>query len=99
MATNHNQYTYVAVTFSSSSPFFPAPNSLVARHPSLPLNYVGQVGQLSDTHLYSVPNTELQKRGAQAESVMIRDIRGSEGVIHVEVQKPAQRARRGGDEL
>ncbi|KAF9528255.1 hypothetical protein CPB83DRAFT_894521 [Crepidotus variabilis] len=96
---DHSTYSYIAVTFSASSPFIGSPNTLSARHPTLGLNYVGQVGQLLDTHLYSVLNSELQRRGVQAETIAARDIQGRDGVIHVEVQKPSQRARRGGDEF
>lgn len=94
--------TYIAVTLSSSSPYFTSPPALAARHAWIALNYVGQVGELSDVHLYSIPKSELVKRGRSikdVENLVVQDIRGSDGVLHVEVQMPRQRIRRAGEEL
>ena len=90
---NHNTHTYITLTFSPSSPFFSSPASLGSKHPGL--TYEGHVGELADVHLYSIPKGEwLQKRDG-----VLRELEGTEGVMHVEEQVLKQRVRRGGDEL
>jgi hypothetical protein len=99
---DYESQTYVAVTLSASSPYFTSPPALVARHPWLALNYVGQAGGLSDVHLYSIQKSELLKRGGSirdVESLVVQDLRGSDGVLRVEVQVPRQRIGRAGEDL
>ena len=96
---NHDTHTYVAITLSASSPFLSSPGTLASAHPGLGLAYQGQVGQLSDVHLYSIPKAEGRRSVGEVEEVLVRDLQGSDGVLHVEIQAPRQRARRGGDEL
>jgi hypothetical protein len=60
---DYESNTYLAVTLASSSPFFQSPPALAARQASLALNYVGQAGGLADVYLYSIPKSELLKRG------------------------------------
>ncbi len=99
---DYESQTYVAVTLSASSPYFISPPALAARHSWLALNYVGQAGGLSDVHLYSIQKSELLKRGVSigdVESLVMQDLRGSDGVLRVEVQVARQRIRRAGGDL
>lgn len=90
---NHNTHTYLTLAFSPSSPFFSSPASLRSKHPGL--TYEGHVGELADVHLYSIPKGEwMQKRDG-----VLRELEGTEGVMHVEEQVLKQRVRREGDEL
>ena len=82
--------TYLAITFSQSSPFLSSPSSLVS---PFALNHVGQVGQLADTQLWSVPKHEWD---AKSEDILAF-LNGKEGVQSVDVQQVKQRAKR--DEL
>ncbi|KAI3619459.1 cutinase [Moniliophthora roreri] len=52
MTTNldYSQNTYLAITLSSSNP-----SNIVSLHPAL--THVGQVGQLKDVQMFSVPKT------------------------------------------
>lgn len=99
---DYEAYTYLAITLASSSPFFTSPPALVARYPGLALNYVGQAGGLSDVHLYSIPKTELLKRGGSTgdvERMVVQDLRGSDGVLYVQVQVPGLRIKRAAEDL
>lgn len=53
-------------------------------------------------HLYSIQKSELLKRGVSigdVESLVMQDLRGSDGVLRVEVQVARQRIRRAGGDL
>ncbi|KIK64367.1 hypothetical protein GYMLUDRAFT_39915 [Collybiopsis luxurians FD-317 M1] len=93
MAMNHNVNTYVAVTLAPNSPFLSMPSSLSSLHPSL--THVGQVGQLNDIQLVSVPKEDWGNIGEE----VLRKLKGSDGVQGVSVQELKQRAKRGDDEL
>ncbi|KAJ8087973.1 hypothetical protein AAF712_011692 [Marasmius tenuissimus] len=93
MAMNHDMNTYIAVTLSPGSSFSQTPASLASVHPALA--HVGQVGQLNDVQLVSVPKTDWGNVGDD----ILASLRSSQGVVNVDVQQPKQRAKRGGDEL
>ncbi|TFK22390.1 hypothetical protein FA15DRAFT_671594 [Coprinopsis marcescibilis] len=69
---------YYVVTLASSSSLYSSPATLSDLHPSL--NYVGRVGELEDTHVYSSP--------LGTEDVVARFLKersaGSDGIVHVE---------------
>ncbi|KAF6758540.1 hypothetical protein DFP72DRAFT_174698 [Ephemerocybe angulata] len=90
---DHVQKAYFAVTYAPSSTFITAPASLSSLKPSI--SYVGQVGELSDVHLYSAPKND----GDQVAAFLKERRGGSEGIVDVEVQIPQTRVKRGGDEL
>jgi len=95
---DYDSNTYLAVTLSYSSPFFQSPRALAARHSGLALDYVGQAGGLADVYLYSIPKSELLKRGRPSsrdiEGMFMRDLRASDGVLYVQVQFRGERIRR-----
>ncbi|TFK32605.1 hypothetical protein BDQ12DRAFT_692303 [Crucibulum laeve] len=84
---DHNNFTYLAVTLSPST----SPSSLSA---GPHLTHIGQVGQLQDVQLFSVPKLEWQNHGDD----ILKDIGERDGVLRVDVQVPERRAKRG-DEL
>lgn len=81
----------LAVTLQSSSSLLANPAQLATAHDSL--THVGQVGELSDVQLVSVPSTEWDS----VKGDVLGALMGMEGVVRVEVQKTKQRAKR--DEL
>jgi len=88
---DYNSNVYLAVTLPSSSTFLSQPQTLADRHHLL--THVGQVGQLDDIHMYSVPKADWQQNQDEVLSLL----RAQAGVGRVDVQIPAQRTRR--DEL
>jgi hypothetical protein len=90
---DHASNAYFAVTFAPSSNYLATPASLASLQPTL--SYVGQVGALTDVHLYSAPKNE----GDQVAAFLNERRGGSEGIIDIELQIPKRRAKRGGDEL
>ena len=93
LSLNYDMNTYLAVTLSSSSPFLQQPATLAQVHPAVA--HVGQVGQMPDVQLFSVAKFEWEK---VSEDVLSK-LEKSDGVGRVDVQTPAQRSRRGNDEL
>ncbi|KAJ3760626.1 hypothetical protein EV360DRAFT_39356 [Lentinula raphanica] len=93
MALNYDLNTYVAVTLTPTSPFVNTPSMLSNVHPSL--THVGQVGQLHDVQLVSVPKDDWNHIGDD----ILASLKGSEGVASVSVQELRQRTKRGDDEL
>ncbi|RDB19502.1 hypothetical protein Hypma_013608 [Hypsizygus marmoreus] len=91
LSLNYDMNTYLAVTLSSASPFFGAPAQLAMVHPAVA--HVGQVGQLQDVQLFSVPNFEWERVSED----VLEKLSKAEGVGRVDVQKLAARAKR--DEL
>ncbi|THH14264.1 hypothetical protein EW146_g6048 [Bondarzewia mesenterica] len=90
---NYSTHTYLTITFNPSSPYLSDPGSLSSVHPALA--HIGQVGELRDIHIYSVPNDEWNKADGT-----IRDAlraKQAEGVLRVDVQTPKGRTKR--DEL
>ncbi|TFL07906.1 hypothetical protein BDV98DRAFT_521140 [Pterulicium gracile] len=81
----------LAVTLQSSSSLMTNPAELATAHDSL--THVGQVGELSDVQLVSVPSTEWDA----VKGDVLGALMGMDGVVRVEVQKAKQRAKR--DEL
>jgi len=90
---NYNTNTYLAVTLSPGSQYLQRPASLVERHSSLV--HVGNVGQLEDVQLYSVPKAVWQRE----EEDILEILKELQGVSRVDVQIPQTRSKRGGDEL
>ncbi|KAF8644584.1 hypothetical protein AX16_008382 [Volvariella volvacea WC 439] len=90
---DYSSNAYLVVTLSSTSPFFSAPSTLASLHPSL--SFVGQVGQLSDVQIVSVPQAHWEQDG----NAIVASLRSGEGVVSVNLQQPKHRIRRRGDEL
>ncbi len=90
---NYNTNTYLAVTLSPGSQYLQSPASLVESHSSLV--HVGNVGQLEDVQLYSVPKAVWQREEAD----ILEILKELQGVSRVDVQIPRTRSKRGGDEL
>lgn len=88
LPTDYSQNKYLAVTFKRISPYIDSPHSLSAAMPSL--TYVGQIGQLREAHLYSVPL-------ANWSTFDVSRLRALNDVGSVEVQQPRVRAKRGDD--
>ncbi|PPQ91786.1 hypothetical protein CVT25_000431 [Psilocybe cyanescens] len=90
---NHETNGYLAVTFAPTSSFLASPSSLSNTYPGL--QYHGQVGELSDVHLYSMS----KNIWLSARDNVLGGLQSDADVLHVEEQVPRQRAKRGGDEL
>ena len=90
---NHNTHTYLSVNLAHNSPFLSTPDALSAMYPSM--KYEGQVGELADVHLFSVPKEEW----ANVENDVLNGIEGMHGVLYVQVETPRQRVKRGEEEL
>lgn len=88
---DYSNYVYLAVTFSSASPS--TGSAMTSIHPAL--SCVGQVGQLKDVQLYSIPKTDWQHVNME----IMQAVKESDGVLRVDIQQPQLRAKRGGDEL
>jgi len=82
---------YLAVTLARASPFYANPSGLSASHSAV--NHVGNVGQLPDVQLFSVPKVVWDSR----QQDILSFLKGSEGVQRVDVQSPKTRSKR--DEL
>jgi hypothetical protein len=93
LSLNYDLNTYLAVILSPSSPFFQQPAALAQVHPAVV--YVAQVGQMQDVQLFSVAKFEWENVSGD----VLGKFETSEGVVRVDVQEPAQRTRRGTDEL
>ena len=87
----NNSDVYLAVTLARSSPFYSNPSRLSAPYPTI--NHVGNVGQLPDVQLFSVPKVEWDSQ----QQDILSFLKGSEGVQRVDVQSPKTRSKR--DEL
>ncbi|KIY49404.1 hypothetical protein FISHEDRAFT_41468 [Fistulina hepatica ATCC 64428] len=83
-ALNHAANIYLALTLAASLP----PSSVV-QHSSIPssLTHVGQVGELADVQLFSIPKTEWHDN-------FIQSLKDVDGVLRVDVQEPRQRSKR-----
>ncbi|KAJ7777834.1 hypothetical protein DFH07DRAFT_730818 [Mycena maculata] len=90
---NYAGNTYLAVTLPPASSYLQTPASLGLVHPAVA--HVGQVGEMPDVQLVSVPKQEWEV----SEAVRAEILAAFEAVGKVDVQKPKQRAKRGGDEL
>ena len=90
---DHIANAYLAISLSPSSLYYHNPSALSIAHPSIA--YVGQVGQMTDTQLFSIPRQEWD----QAQRDILGSLTAQEGVTRVDVQSLQQRAKRGGDEL
>jgi hypothetical protein len=90
---DHIANTYLAVSLSPSSPYLHNPSALSDAHPSV--THVGQVGQMSDVQLFSIPRQEWN----HAQQDILGFLNAQQGVIRVDVQAVKQRTKRGGDEL
>lgn len=88
---DHNANIYLAVSLPSGSSYLTQPQSLAQTHHLL--NHVGQVGQLEDIHMYSVPKDEWEQNQEEVLSLL----KAQDGVGRVDVQSLAPRAKR--DEL
>ncbi|KAG6892014.1 hypothetical protein C0992_002305, partial [Termitomyces sp. T32_za158] len=62
-------------------------------HPAV--THVGQVGQLQDVQIFSVPNSEWES----VQEDVLEKLSKANGVGRVDVQKVKARSKRGGDEL
>jgi hypothetical protein len=92
-ALDHTANAYLAVSLSPSSPYLQNPSELSSAHPSV--THVGQVGQMSDVQLFSIPKQEWDR----AQHDILGLLNAQQGVTRVDVQAVTQRTKRGGDEL
>lgn len=83
-----NSNIYLAVTLGRSSPFYTNPSGLSTSYSAV--NHVGNVGQLPDVQLFSVPKVEWDSR----QQDILSFLKGSEGVQRVDVQSPRTRSKR-----
>lgn len=86
-----NSNIYLAVTLIRASPFYANPSALSASHSTI--NHVGNVGELRDVQLFSVPKVVWNSQ----QQDILSFLKGSEGVQRVDVQSPKTRSKR--DEL
>lgn len=86
--TQDSSIVYLAVTLARSSPFYSNPSGLSI--PYSAVNHVGNVGQLPDVQLFSVPKAEWDSR----QQDILSFLKGSEGVQRVDVQSPKARSKR-----
>lgn len=93
LSLNYDLNTYLAVTLSSTSPFFAEPAQLATVHPTIA--HIGPVGQLQDVQLFSVPKFEWERVSEE----VLGKLNEADGVGRVDVQKLETRVKRGGDEL
>jgi hypothetical protein len=101
MATPLNlDYTsniYLAVTLAPSSSYASDPASLSTSHSALSnaqFTHVGQVGQLRDVQLYSVPKDKWEQSGVQEAVTDALRKASPEGVRDVEIQAVKMRSKR-----
>ena len=90
---NYDSNTYFTVTLLSNSPFFSEPAQLAMVHPAV--THVGQVGQMQDVQIFSVPKLEWDSVSKD----VLEKFSKAHGVGRVDVQKVEARSRRRGDEL
>lgn len=90
---NYDLNTYLTVTLSSGSPFLGEPAQLAVVHPAV--SHVGQVGQMQDLQIFSVPKSEWES----VHEDVLEKLSKASGVGRVDVQKVKARSKRGGDEL
>lgn len=86
-----NSNIYLAVTLARTSPFYTHPSHLSASHSAV--SHVGNVGQLPDVQLFSVPKVVWDSQ----QQDILSFLKGGEGVQRVDVQSPKMRSKR--DEL
>lgn len=90
---DHSANAYLAVTLTPASPYYHEPAALSTFHPSV--RHIGQLGQLSDVQLLSVPKPHWDRLRQEITS----SLRAQEGVSRVDIQEVKPRAKRGGEEL
>lgn len=69
---------YFVLTLSPSGSAYSSPASLAKIHPNL--NYVGQVGELEDTHVYSTPVNQ----GDVVNEFLKQRRSGGEGIVRID---------------
>ncbi|KAI0081462.1 hypothetical protein K474DRAFT_1656608 [Panus rudis PR-1116 ss-1] len=79
-AMDYDNYIYLTVTLSSQSPFAHNPVSIKDTHPSL--DYAGNVGQLPDVQILSVPRSQWDNVSTD----VLWKLRSLSGVLRVDVQ-------------
>ena len=90
LPTDYGQNKYLAVTFRRDTGYIANPAAL-ALQPSLSeLVHVGQIGQLDDAHLYSIPLSKW-------EAFDLSRLREVQGVSSVSIQEPKMRTKRAED--
>lgn len=90
LPTDYNQHKYLALTFRRGSEYIEYPSNLVMSIPDL--QYIGQIGQLKDAHLYGIPL-------AAWDTFDVSQLESLRDVTSVQIQEPKMRAKRGGEEL
>lgn len=89
---DYSQNKYLAVIFKRTSSYIDHPQSLAGTMASSGLAYVGQIGQLREAHLYSLPLANLDSL-----DVVLYRLRVTSDVLSVQVQEPKGRLKRGED--
>lgn len=88
---DHSLNTYLALSLRPTSSFMHNPANIAQYVPAAQLTHIGNVGQLADVHLFSVPKSEWERVNEQ----VLATLKSLDGVESVEVQVPKQRAKRG----
>ena len=90
---DYSANVYLAISLTANSVYLNKPVSI----PSYPyLSYLGNVGQLADVKLVSVPKDDWQNIGEDILAYLRAD---KDNIARVDVQMPATRRKRGRDEL
>lgn len=108
-ALSYSTHAYLTLTLKPNTPLFDNPQTLgtpdspspsLAKSLPVPLVYVGQVGELVDSHIYQVDATKEVFEGVKEQVLeSLRELKG-EGVLKVDVmEEPKMRMKRGGEEL
>jgi hypothetical protein len=85
LSLNYTTHAYLSILLARSSSLLADPSAV---HPEL--KHVGQVGQLADIHLFSVPRATWDHSSA----AIIGALRQIDGVLKVDIQEPRMRAKR-----
>jgi hypothetical protein len=90
--SNHQLTTYLTVTLEPHSPYSTQPSLLSYAHPSL--TFIGQVGELEDVQLFSVPKANWEQEGVKDD--IFAKLLGNQSVKRVDVlPEPVKRHKRG----
>lgn len=90
---DYSANVYLAVSLTANSVYLNNPISLTT-YPAL--SFVGNVGELADVKLVSVPKDEWQNIGED----ILKSLRADkDNVVRVDFQEPKTRRKRGADEL
>lgn len=90
LPVDYSQNKYLAVTFKRDASYIATPETLALQPALNELVYVGQIGQLRDAHLYSIPLSKWDEFD-------LSRLREVQGVTYVSIQEPKMRMKRTDD--